>query len=99
MARRCMCWQAFRIKVEPDVQEQPMSMDISSVVSKPITVLSKRINKPKKTRTPPSNVKRSPGEYGRGNIGSACSRGKFGSSRLGSLFFVYKISFKTRREF
>eukprot|EP00903_Cladosiphon_okamuranus_P007178 g6970.t1 len=44
--------QAFRIKVEPDVQEQPMSMDISSVVSKPITVLSKRINKPGKGKRP-----------------------------------------------
>ncbi|CAN0543950.1 unnamed protein product, partial [Ectocarpus sp. 12 AP-2014] len=46
---------AFRIKVEPDVQEQPLSMDISSVVSKPITVLSKRINKPG------TRAKRSPG--------------------------------------
>lgn len=55
--------QAFRIKVEPDVQEQPMSMDISSVVSKAITVLSKRINKgskDKKIRL--SSTKRAPGE-------------------------------------
>ncbi|CAN0030931.1 unnamed protein product, partial [Hapterophycus canaliculatus] len=54
--------QAFRIKVEPDVQEQPMSMDISSVVSKPITVLSKRINKPgknKRTSNADRGVKRS----------------------------------------
>ncbi|CAN0366714.1 unnamed protein product, partial [Laminaria digitata] len=53
--------EAFRIKVEPDVQEQPMSMDISSVVSKPITVLSKRINKPKGKRAPMSgSIKRAP---------------------------------------
>ncbi|CAM9113936.1 unnamed protein product, partial [Ascophyllum nodosum] len=48
--------QAFRIKVEPDVQEQPTSMDISSVVSKPITVLSKRINKPKKPKPVPHSA-------------------------------------------
>ena len=35
------------------MQEQPTSMDISSVVSKPITVLSKRINKPKKPKPVP----------------------------------------------
>lgn len=39
-----------------------MSMDISSVVSKPITVLSKRINKPKGKRAPMGgNIKRAPG--------------------------------------
>lgn len=62
-----VCTQAFRIKVEPDVQEQPMSMDISSVVSKPITVLSKRINKPGKSKRPPgsSSVKRPAGACGK----------------------------------
>lgn len=59
-------FQAFRIKVEPDVQEQPMAMDISSVVSKPITVLSKRINKPGKGKRTNIvggiGVKRSAGE-------------------------------------
>ena len=63
--------QAFRIKVEPDVQEQPMSMDISSVVSKPITVLSKRINKPKGKRAPMSgSIKRAPGKRVGGVYGS-----------------------------
>lgn len=42
-----------------------MSMDISSVVSKPITVLSKRINKPggkKRSGGGGSGAKRAPGE-------------------------------------
>lgn len=64
LARLVTDTQAFRIKVEPDVQEQPMSMDISSVVSKPITVLSKRINKPGKNKRTSvgGSVKRAAGE-------------------------------------
>ncbi|CAN0158979.1 unnamed protein product, partial [Ectocarpus sp. 8 AP-2014] len=60
---------AFRIKVEPDVQEQPLSMDISSVVSKPITVLSKRINKPG------TRAKRSPGGGAGSKRGAAADPG------------------------
>jgi hypothetical protein len=37
--------QAFRIKVEPDTIENPDAVDVSSVVSMPITVYSKRIKR------------------------------------------------------
>ncbi|CAM9764029.1 unnamed protein product, partial [Discosporangium mesarthrocarpum] len=52
--------QAFRVKVEPDVQEQPSAVDISSVVSKPITVLSKRIKPHNRNKRTPINTSKRP---------------------------------------
>ncbi|CAM9293819.1 unnamed protein product [Phaeothamnion confervicola] len=66
--------QAFRIKVEPDVQEQPLSVDISSAVSRPILVLSKRIPKRAKDGSGGGNGKRV-GSQKRGGGGGGGSGG------------------------
>jgi len=42
--------QAFRVKVEPDIEDNPTAVDISSDVSPPISVYSKRIRKKQRRR-------------------------------------------------
>ncbi|CAM9876852.1 unnamed protein product, partial [Chrysoparadoxa australica] len=67
--------QAFRVRVEPDLQEDPSTIDVSSTVTRPIQVLSKRITKKSKksaVKSPPGmaaaaqhGVYRPPDHHGR----------------------------------
>jgi hypothetical protein len=67
--------QAFRIKVEPDTIENPDAVDVSSVVSMPITVYSKRIKRKGKGAVAAAAAAAAAAAGGAGSAGAAGAAG------------------------